>query len=536
MDYRIERVYKVIELHNKAFENLEGNANCIMSEISKCLSEISLESWWSAVLSRSHEDFEKFLLLTRGNISTHGSIESNIVQLKGIYNKIKNIGQSVKQMLTNDEKRILQIVPPNTSVARFLNGKGKGKISQKDLELHCYLILWANLRTFPHIKELSQTNVSESTQVQINNSFSFLSKSMEVPNTELYDVMLRLDNFLHSPEGFLYLHKCRRDENVIALYGLLLAQKRLKQSSSLDSESIGFIKECAIILGASETERVEDVSDALKTIDSTIMRLFHGLSANDERLNLLFSDLSSITDDEYDPRSEYHFLDKFPYFFNLRKQLYMIALRGYKQQLHSLFAHMNCDLLGLDNRKIVKIFNSKPFKSKIQREYDIFRKQFNIKTYEFEFAQIIKRELSSSDFNWGETKDPSCFNIPWNWHKVQKLYDSLRGSYIDKDTDVRDFCYALTGCKATNDRKKKEINWVHKEKQSLALFVGELRKRNTNRLKWPTISNVFLFRGEEVSFHSSTQYNQALKSGKYDDLMTYIIEAENLNVSIREIL
>ena len=345
--------------------------------------------------------------------------------------------------------------------------------------------------------------------------------------------MLITTFILHS--FFLCLHK-PSEPIVTAVYKLLLANKLIKEDPSSKKEIFKIVKNAAAYLGLAEVEMIDDYNKCQDIIDLAIKTELNGVSVNDDSIEKLFSDLMSITDDSFKPKASYYFVEELPYINGLRKKLYDICFKGVMSGLHTLFVYMNANLLGIDNRKIVSLLRSKSFCGDIQKEYDKFRKDCQAKTLDFEFAPTIRKILLSDDFEWGTRKSSSCFNIPWNRLKIQKLYDSLCKSYIDRETDVRDFCYALTGCKPANTREFKKVNWVHEHKQSLALFIGELINRDPNGIKGSRIPKVFLYKGKDITFHSTTQCNQARKSGKYDDLLNAVLEAEELKVDIDKIV
>lgn len=221
---------------------------------------------------------------------------------------------------------------------------------------------------------------------------------------------------------------------------------------------------------------------------------------------------------------------------NLIRNTRQEVTNDYLSHLFQFFSYLNADLLGVDNMRIVNIIRSHPLADSIQFFYNYYCSNHAGLTKNFVFADVIQRFLNSDDFRWDAPKSTFCFNIPWNRYKIQRLYDSLSLSYIDEDTDVRNFCYALTGCKPSGTWEVKKVNWVHKDKQSLALLIGELISRDSNKIKWTGIPKVFLYNGEEVRFHSSTQYGQAKKSGKYEDLLGAIVEAESFKADINQII
>ncbi len=194
----------------------------------------------------------------------------------------------------------------------------------------------------------------------------------------------------------------------------------------------------------------------------------------------------------------------------------------------TIFACLNTDLLGFNSLEFVDMLKGHPFSKSLQDKYDRYCAEHPGLTRNYEFANIIHKILKSEDFDWKAPKSSSCFNLPWHRFKVQVLYDSIIGKYIDRDTDVRAFCYFLTGHKPVSPNYNDEIVWIGKEKQSAAFFLGELKKRDTrgSELKWNKLPTL-IWRDSELIFHSSTQYNQALRSKKFAQIAKVIEEAEN---------
>ena len=165
------------------------------------------------------------------------------------------------------------------------------------------------------------------------------------------------------------------------------------------------------------------------------------------------------------------------------------------------------------------MLSKQPFSEFLQSAYEDFLYQFPF-AEEYEFANTIHRTIKESDFKWSLSRSAECFNLPLSKSQVQQLYDNLLEKYIDEDTDARDFFRALTGFQFEKKNEFKRINWIHKEKRSLALFIGKLIEEDTrpDKLQIPQMANLFLFKGQEVKFHSTTEYHDANNSGNFEDL------------------
>lgn len=396
------------------------------------------------------------------------SIEDSIVSIQNNYQSAKYGNEELKRQLEDEETIILKIIPKGTGLDRFLNGKRKGKYTYEDLKLFRYFDLWFALKHFTFL---------------INSQFSF--ESLNTVSEILRNCMIQLRKYTD-------VSNSKSFNSLLEMY------------SSFEKDDLSNTELKTYLYSASTPQQV-----------LLLMDNFMSKAGNDKQ------------DDVCDEAMRY-----LSPLYNLVRNTRQEEANYYLSQLFLFFSYLNADLLGVDNMRIISIIRSHPFATSIQTFYDYYCADHAGLTKNFVFADVIHRLLNSDDFRWDAPKSTSCFNIPWNRHKTQRLYDSLRISYIDGETDVRDFCYALTGCKLSNIREIKKVNWIHKDKQSLALFIGELINRNPNRIKWSAIPKVFLHNGEEVYFHSSTQCGQARKSGKYDNLLNAILEAEALKVDI----
>ena len=400
------------------------------------------------------------------------SIEDSIVSIQINYQSAKYGNEDLKRLLELEEATILKIIPKGTGLDRFLNGKGKSKYTYEDLKLFRYFDLWFALKHFTFL---------------VNSQFSF--ESQNTARDIIRNCMIQLRKYVDVSNSMSY-------NSLLEMYG------------SFEKEELSGTELRTYSYSASSPQQF------LSVVENFILHI-----GNDKQ------------DDAYADVMRY--LKPLYEFVRSTRQE---DSNYYMNQLFLFFSYLNADLFGVDNMRIISILRSHPFAASIQTLYDYYCSDHAGLTKRFVFAEVVHRLLSSDDFKWDAPKTSSCFNIPWNRYKIQKLYDSLYKSYIDRETDVRDFCYALTGYKPASTWEVKKVNWSHKDKQSLALFIGELVNRDPNGIKWSAIPKVFLHNGEEVYFHSSTQCGQARKSGKYDDLLNAILEAEALKVDIDKII
>ena len=219
-------------------------------------------------------------------------------------------------------------------------------------------------------------------------------------------------------------------------------------------------------------------------------------------------------------------------------QIYYDRLHQYVWLLNHLFILLNtCFLVESKKKRIVEMLKESDARKLIQTQYESFRSDYPDRARIYVFEETVQREIFGKDINWNIPTNPVCFNLDWNIHKVNALYGFLLNEYIAGDTDIRDFYHILTGRQTISRREPAKINWIHKEKQSLALFIGKIIEEDTRRksLKIPMQANLFLHNRQEVKFHSTTEYFAADKSEKFERLKAAINEAKSLVLSENEI-
>lgn len=84
---------------------------------------------------------------------------------------------------------------------------------------------------------------------------------------------------------------------------------------------------------------------------------------------------------------------------------------------------------------------------------------------------IVHEDLSYIDSERPDKNKEQHFGLSFKFDTVKYLFDNIKGTYIDPDTDIRLFCYRLTG-KGKPD-KITYLKWVADEK-SLAFFIKRL--------------------------------------------------------------
>lgn len=435
------------------------------------ISKIDIEKWWRAVLSRDDTQFKKLLKLSRDNVKSYVDA---IIHLQRIYKGIKG-NVDFKQIIEKDEKTIQNLLAPNWGLYKFLTNKSKSKYVYEDYKLFVYFHIWVDLRHFAFGVNTNNTSNENDKKILLSPHTYFLENI-----GCLNDMEVRCYNYLL---GLMRLIEDEKKEGINPVWEII--QQKAQQCISLGD--------------------FYDVFDILiESVKQEVALLPQGF---------LYQEIDAAD----------------------LLRIVGVNVNEYKESAERLFIYLNTDLLGFDSLRIVELLRGQPYSKEIQQLYDQYCGVFPELTRNYVFADIMHEQLKSNDFRWESPRLSSCFNIPWNWHQVQKLYDFLRSSnYINKNTDVRNFCHVLIGSIPATSWEIEKIDWT-KDKQSLALFIGKLKERD-GRFNWKNYPDVFLLNGCDVSFHSSTQFGQALKSGKYYDLLAAIEEAENYIVPKEELI
>ncbi len=268
------------------------------------------------------------------------------------------------------------------------------------------------------------------------------------------------------------------------------------------------------------------VSASCKMIENYFATLFPHVLLDDKSVSSLYSDLNIIYDNT--ERNVPTFLQYIPKFVMLYKRLYDSIQPRNKDCLNLLFLLLNTNLLGNKRQQIIELFSRKPSNKFYQRQYGLFKEKHRL-AKDLDFTPEVLK-LKTEHLLWSENRDSKCFNLHWLTAHIQNFYDLLRSKKcINKDTDIVSFAHILTGIPYSQEQPTTPIDWICKEKQSLAMFIGLLKEAEgarANKLTWGRASELFTWNGEKVTFISSTQFLQAKKSGKYSHLSELIALAK----------
>lgn len=450
--------------------------------IAMALSDISTNDWWTAVLLHDKSSFERLQMLFETKKHDH---ENSILEIQRIYMGLKNKFKDFRLQLEEEEPIILSIIPKASGLYIFLIGKTKSRYTTEDYQLFRYFDLWLCLKSFIFVT-LNKPLLKEHKAIgdYVKNGFGFLLKHGGFLDGTIYDI-------------FLFLR------DIQAIYKA--------------TDGLGYEQWITIPLDGRIFDEVRRASERLPILCSSSQQL-------------------GIVERQLYKKMISYVIKSYEFVKEIRQEYAM----SFTRQIAILFAYLNTALLGIDTLKVINVIKESPLATTMQIGYWLFRARHPGQTTNL-FSDIeVHPIITSADFLWGESRLPSCFNLPWHWPSVQKLYELLISNhYISKDTDARNFCYALTGCKPASTWVIKKVNWVHKEKQSLALFIGELRKRDQRHLKWTNLPNVFLYNGQDVQAvftRMDVQCKQASDNGKFADLLETITKAELYHPAIKEML
>lgn len=147
---------------------------------------------------------------------------------------------------------------------------------------------------------------------------------------------------------------------------------------------------------------------------------------------------------------------------------------NYKNSLYILINHV-CIPLSFQ-KKILNCVRSSVFKLMLQNEYDI-RRQYMPALINQRFYLPDKpdvRTILPEDFS-KKGSAVAGMKLKLSHTDIVSLYFALKGKYIETNTDIYDFAYALTGYPVDQAKFFKKVVWVADHKQTLGIFLGMLR-------------------------------------------------------------
>ena len=456
------------------------------------LKNVSLSSFWGRALNFNLQEMEKEVMMwyrCDADVITPNTIKELVLSSQSRFKSDELSRPDFIKSISGDLNLLKdEILPPDSGLLRFL--KGKRIVHQNIVDAWHFVCFefWTDLKLLLY-QERKGYELLQSDDISPERVVSFLDGEYKREMNLATDDE-RIDSIMHDR--------------------LSLISEETKRMLRM------FIAHC----NGDDDTRV-DYLDALRFIKEE----------NEDSIKDFVSDL--MQDD--DP-------NVFMTYFNYVVEQTNWMLKYDANNLGVVFQLLNSNIINPETKvKIVELLSKEPYNKKIQRLYNMLREQ-NPKYREYCFHTKIDELLSllENQITWSlfKQRDPLCFKVALNAQKTVLLFKTLRSEYIAPDTNIVHFCHIMTGLPIKNNSQYYPINWIHEEKQSLALFIGVLIDFNKEygtpdyKIGWKTASNLFLFHNEKVSL-KSTQYHQAIKSGKYDSLIQKInrilIPGQNIN-------
>ena len=498
-----------LQCQGKVMDNIKALTDNVLG----ILDGAPYNEWWAKMLLTTPQE-KDFIIVADGMPKDSNSIKNFILksqeEIKAREELEPEFFNSIRCEINYLKDNIL---PPASDLKRFLHGKTKEKPSLDDCWLYVCFIFWIDFRYFIFLHKRLEKNWEDyhydDLVKDLNTSFDFLGKHIAWADDEDLDIIVDANNFYTSPE-FIYTEiylefyddvvaLCSKNANIVSHINLnnIIGQPVdvSELSTHLPSEFLEMIK---AKIGQIVLRYSLDETKAMEIRNKSAELLNNGV--NLEELFL----------------------------WRLAKQTELTnrQIRFYKQQINYLFVILNTSFYDrFVKEKIIQLFSNELIGEKVQRQYNKFCKEFSWCNDDIVFYSSDD-DLPLNEVIWEdlENRDSKCLYVGLTPKIAKNLFRKLRGIYIDEHTKCKDFIHVLTGLPIRNGGWD-PINWTSKEKQGLAFFIGILFKRNSNeKIGWKDASRLFLFHGKEIVFSSSTQYHQAIKSGKYNALSELIEE------------
>lgn len=197
--------------------------------------------------------------------------------------------------------------------------------------------------------------------------------------------------------------------------------------------------------------------------------------------------------------------------FEFRQSQWYNAKATLFQLINSIFIPLSI------RRKIVQQVQQSVFKKALQTEYDI-RKTYIPEITHWRFYlpdKLDTNTILSVDFRNERREYGQGMNFNLSHEEIVKLYFAIRGKYIDSETDILDFAFALTGCPVKHKTVFKKVVWINESKQSLGIFLGLMRPKNMEGCKyWSSATKFFSYKGNDKELKASdmsTPFGKFLK-------------------------
>ncbi len=230
------RYHKLLGMYVRAFSSQQTYSD----EIRRIFSDINIYAWWAIALSQKQEDIEKTICLFYGNDTmSQDRMKEEVLKSQSSYNGLKLSDNAIRELFEKDEEILVRkILPPDSSVSRFLKGKGNAKPTYIDFWLFFCFQLWFSIKAYFYITQNAKSVLANKCIIPSTNEvFRFFSSHITIGSEEIMERMIELDNFIKSPEGFLLTNA--PNSPVTQLVYLLLDYWNYLGSDKINNSQLG---------------------------------------------------------------------------------------------------------------------------------------------------------------------------------------------------------------------------------------------------------------------------------------------------------
>ncbi len=507
MENKMNRMLFRLQCQLKVMDNIKALTDNVLG----ILDGAPYNEWWAKMLLATPQE-KDFIIVADGMPKDSNSIKNFIlksqIEIKAREELEPKFFNSIRCEINYLKDNIL---PPASDLKRFLHGKTKEKPSLDDCWLYVCFIFWIDLRYFIFLHKRLEKNWEDyhydDLVKDVNTSFDFLGKHIAWADDEYLDFIVDANNFYTSPE-FIYTEIC------LEFFGDIVA---------LCSKNANIVSHIDLNNTIGQPVDVSELSthlpsEFLEMIEAKIGQIVLKYSLDETKVMEIRKEIVELFNNGVN-------LEEL-LLWRLAKQAELANkhIRFYKPILNCLFVILNTSFYDkFDKEKIIQLFSNELVGEKVQKQYNKFCKEFSWCDNDIVFYDSDD-DSSLNEIIWEgiENRDKKCLHVGLTPEIAKDLFQKLRGIYIDEHTKCKDLIHVLTGLPIRNGGWD-PINWISEEKQGLAFFIGIFFKRNSNKeIGWKEASRLFLFHRKEIVFNSSTQYHQAIKSGKYNALSEFI--------------
>ena len=180
------------------------------------------------------------------------------------------------------------------------------------------------------------------------------------------------------------------------------------------------------------------------------------------------------------------------------------AKMGFDEVSKYLFLILNTDLLPSQTKNnIVNTISNSNYKKAYQIQYYQYRLKYpDAVNWHFynssKYLANIKLPYDFDKLKYAYSEN-SLMRKTLTRTDLYRMYAFLTTKkYMSPKTDICDFSFALTGKPRKQEDIFKKINWIDKNIQTLAIFLGFLKNENDTTY-WSQCTNYFIYNGKEIT-------------------------------------